>query len=146
MRIFYLVVRRQSRVQGCIGFRQFFSIWPNIQFRSNPPSGSSFYSETDLRVRGPFSSESESVASGYRSPATKWKANWINTAFFISLLLGAQWGLGGRVWKKKRSADATVKNLPFCWPFSSCIAGNEAWEQAHLLWWLKPKNPFFLYR
>jgi hypothetical protein len=30
---------------------------PNIQFRSNPPSGFSFYSESALRVRVPKFSE-----------------------------------------------------------------------------------------
>jgi hypothetical protein len=37
---------------------------PNSTFLRDPPSGSTFYNETDLRVRGPFSSESGSVASG----------------------------------------------------------------------------------
>ena len=43
---------------------------PNSTFLRDPPSGSTFYNETDLSVRGPFSSESWSVASGSRSPAT----------------------------------------------------------------------------
>ena len=39
---------------------------PNSTFLRDPPSGSTFYNETDLSVRGPFSSESWSVASGSR--------------------------------------------------------------------------------
>jgi hypothetical protein len=37
---------------------------PNSTFLRDPLGGSTFYNETDLRVRGPFSSESGSVASG----------------------------------------------------------------------------------
>jgi hypothetical protein len=44
---------------------------PNIQIRSNPPSGFSFFNESALRVRVPKSSEFDPNASGYRSPATK---------------------------------------------------------------------------
>ena len=45
---------------------------------------------------------------------------------------------------EKECADATVKNLPFFARFPWQYDGIEAWEQEHLLWWIKPKNSVFL--
>ena len=53
------ILKRSSDI-----FDEMCTAIPNSTFLRDPPSGSTFYNETDLRVRGPFSSESGSVASG----------------------------------------------------------------------------------
>jgi hypothetical protein len=60
----------KERLESNIFVVRGLPLCPNSTFLRDPPSGSTFYNETDLSVRGPFSSESGSVASGSRSPAT----------------------------------------------------------------------------